>query len=155
MPKTAKDLSEEEILEFREIFNLVDTDGSGDISKAELGLLCTKLGLSFTSGQLDQMIMEIDKNNDGEIDFDEFIAVLSNQAKPAVGISDLKRAFHVFSDPSDRSFVLVHEVERALLETTKGSATRTRARVKQLINVLDPDGTGRVAYEDFVDVMSF
>ena len=41
-------LSEEDTAEFREIFGLVDTDGSGKISPAELGQLTKKLGLNFT-----------------------------------------------------------------------------------------------------------
>jgi Ca2+-binding EF-hand superfamily protein len=38
-------LSEEELAEFREIFNLVDADGSGEISREELGELISTLGL--------------------------------------------------------------------------------------------------------------
>jgi len=37
-------LSAEEISEFREIFNLVDKDGGGEITKAELGELLDTLG---------------------------------------------------------------------------------------------------------------
>ena len=38
-----KNLTEEEIAEFREIFNLVDKDGGGSISKEELGELMDTL----------------------------------------------------------------------------------------------------------------
>ena len=41
-------LSEEELAEFREIFNLVDADGSGEISREELGELISTLGLKVT-----------------------------------------------------------------------------------------------------------
>jgi len=37
-------LSAEEISEFREIFNLVDKDGGGEITKADLGELLDTLG---------------------------------------------------------------------------------------------------------------
>lgn len=40
-------LSAEEISEFREIFNLVDKDGGGEITKAELGELLDTLGNYF------------------------------------------------------------------------------------------------------------
>ena len=40
------DLTEEEIQEFREIFNLVDKDKGGSISKEELGELMDTLGIS-------------------------------------------------------------------------------------------------------------
>ena len=38
-------LTDEELSEFREIFNLVDSDGSGEISREELGELISTLGL--------------------------------------------------------------------------------------------------------------
>ena len=41
-------LSEEDTQEFREVFGLVDADGSGKISPEELGQLTKKLGLNYT-----------------------------------------------------------------------------------------------------------
>lgn len=41
-------LSDEDQAEFREIFGLVDTDGSGKISPSELGQLTKKLGLNYS-----------------------------------------------------------------------------------------------------------
>jgi calmodulin len=41
-------LSDSDIEEFREIFGLVDTDGSGKISAGELGQLTKKLGLNYS-----------------------------------------------------------------------------------------------------------
>ena len=40
-------LSEEDIREFREIFNLVDTDGSGAIDSDELQVLVESVGVTF------------------------------------------------------------------------------------------------------------
>ena len=37
-------LSEQDIKEFREIFNLIDTDGGGTISPEELGALIEQVG---------------------------------------------------------------------------------------------------------------
>jgi len=44
----AHGLSDEELAEFREIFNLVDADGSGEISREELGELISTLGLKVS-----------------------------------------------------------------------------------------------------------
>jgi len=46
-------LSPEEIAEFREIFNLVDKDGGGSITKVELGDLMETLGIEATSEEID------------------------------------------------------------------------------------------------------
>ncbi len=65
--RPAVSLTKEEEAEFREIFNLVDHDGGGTISKAELGSLMHTLNLSVTPRELDIMVDEIDQNNDGEV----------------------------------------------------------------------------------------
>ena len=66
-------LTPEELAEFREIFNLVDKDGGGTISKEELGELMETLGIDATPEEIDLMIAEIDEDNNGVIDFDEFV----------------------------------------------------------------------------------
>jgi calmodulin len=54
-------LSEEEIAEFREIFNLVDKDGGGSISKVELAELMDTLGIDAEPEEIEHMIAEIDQ----------------------------------------------------------------------------------------------
>ena len=88
-------LTEEELAEFQEIFNLVDLDKGGTISKDELKQLMNTLGLKPSQAstahspsarrtatvltrraapraqeELNQMVAEIDADNSGEIDFD-------------------------------------------------------------------------------------
>ncbi len=54
-------LSPEEISEFREIFNLVDKDGGGSITKVELAELMDTLGIDADPEEIDHMISEIDQ----------------------------------------------------------------------------------------------
>ena len=66
-------LSEEEIEEIREAFNLFDTDGSGTIDPKELKAAMQSLGFEAKNQTIYQMIGDIDKDNDGSIDFEEFL----------------------------------------------------------------------------------
>ena len=50
-----------------QIFNLVDRDKGGSISKSELAQLMDTLAINASQQEIDLMIGEIDKNNDGEI----------------------------------------------------------------------------------------
>ena len=52
-------LSAEEVSEFREIFNLVDRDGGGSITKEELGELMDTLGIDASPEEVDLMIREV------------------------------------------------------------------------------------------------
>lgn len=56
-------LTPEEISEFREIFNLVDKDGGGSITKVELADLMDTLGIDASPEEIDAMISEIDQGN--------------------------------------------------------------------------------------------
>jgi calmodulin len=64
---------------YQEIFNLVDRDGGGTITKEELGDLMDTLGIDATPEEIELMINEIDQDNNGEIDFEEFVAVMSRK----------------------------------------------------------------------------
>ena len=67
---TGVHLTKEEEKEFREIFNLVDRDKGGSISKAELAQLMDTLQINASQQEIDLMIGEIDKDGDGEIQFE-------------------------------------------------------------------------------------
>lgn len=54
-------LSPEEIAEFQEIFNLVDRDGGGSITKEELGELMDTLGIDASPEEVDLMIREVSR----------------------------------------------------------------------------------------------
>ncbi|KAL7131400.1 hypothetical protein ABFS83_12G000800 [Erythranthe nasuta] len=55
-------------------FAFFDKDGSGYITMDELVQACKEFGLSELN--LDEMVREIDQNNDGQIDYGEFAAMM-------------------------------------------------------------------------------
>ncbi|CDF37480.1 Calmodulin [Chondrus crispus] len=63
--------------EIREAFNVFDKDGSGKISGDELRQIMKSLGEDLTEEEIQQMIREADTNGDGEIDYEEFVRMLS------------------------------------------------------------------------------
>ena len=67
-------------IEPEEIFNLCDSDGSGTISLVELKKYLTGLKIGFQNKEIHALIVRLDANNSGELDFDEFKAHL-NQGK--------------------------------------------------------------------------
>ena len=98
-------LTEEEISEFREIFNLVDKDGGGSITGEELGELMDTLGIEASPEEVDAMIREIDADGSGEIDFEEFVTVMSRKVNATYTADQVKSAFRVFETSVPPGFV--------------------------------------------------
>ncbi|KAL7137202.1 hypothetical protein ABFS83_10G076900 [Erythranthe nasuta] len=57
-------------------FSYFDKDGSGYITKDELQQACEQFGLGDV--HLDEIIREVDKDNDGRIDYSEFVAMMQD-----------------------------------------------------------------------------
>ena len=67
-------ITDEAKAEYLEAFNIFDKDRSGSIDASEFGLVMKQLGHNPSEAELKEMIAEIDIDNDGQIDFDEFLA---------------------------------------------------------------------------------
>ena len=95
--KALKDAEEtmtpDEIAQAREMFNRYDADGSGAIDTEELGMLMLTLGETVSEEKLTEMIMELDDNNNGVIDFAEFLqllAILSGEVEETGSVKKVK-----------------------------------------------------------------
>lgn len=57
-------------------FSYFDKDGSGSITRDELQQVCEQFGIADV--HLDDIIREVDKDNDGRIDYSEFVAMMQD-----------------------------------------------------------------------------
>ena len=67
------ELAAEKVAEIRKEFDYFDTDGSGEIGLTEFIELLTILSPKTKASNVQEGFGLIDKNNDGSIDFDEFL----------------------------------------------------------------------------------
>lgn len=63
--------------EYRESFALFDKNGDGAIDVKELGQVMRSLGQDPTEDELKDMIHDVDSDNNGTIDFNEFLTIMS------------------------------------------------------------------------------
>jgi calmodulin len=144
-------LSVEEIAEFREIFNLVDRDGGGNITKVELAELMDTLGIDADPEEIEHMIAEIDQDGNGNIDFEEFVAVMSRKVEASYTADQVKNAFKVFEAPGHPGTVKAENLIKALC--TYGTDKLTESQAKDLVSQLDTDAAGFVNFMDYVGMM--
>lgn len=70
--------------EIQEAFKVFDKDGNGYISAAELRHVMTSLGEKLTEEEVDEMIREADIDQDGQINYEEFVKMMvSHTSSPA------------------------------------------------------------------------
>lgn len=63
--------------ELREAFKIFDKNEDGFISPSELRLVMTNLGEKLTDEEIDDMIREADFDNDGVINYEEFVYMIT------------------------------------------------------------------------------
>lgn len=75
---STKKKNEDPDKELMDAFKVFDADSSGTISRKELKKLMKQLGQKLSDQELDAMMEEVDTDKSGEIDFEEFKAMMQN-----------------------------------------------------------------------------
>jgi Ca2+-binding EF-hand superfamily protein len=143
----------EELAAFSDSFFLFDADGSGAIDIHEIGNVMRSVGYVVTEKSVQEMMVKYDTNGDGEIDFEEFVIMMSHMPKrlpPAEEIRQIQAAFAIFDVDGDGEITL-QELAR-LMSGTHGEPI-PESELQRLIDVADKDGSGTVSMEEFVDMM--
>ena len=73
----------EQLAEWAKIFKQFDRDGGGDVDLRELGLMMRNLGQQPSEAQMKLLIEEVDIDQSGTIDFEEFCLLMMRQARTA------------------------------------------------------------------------
>lgn len=133
------------------MFNLVDRDGGGSISNEELGELMDTLGICASQEEIDLMIQEIDEDSNGEIDFDEFVGVMSRKVHALYTQDQVRNAFRVFEDKDNPGCILTEKLMEVLKQNCKHLMSEDQ--VKDLIRHLETDNNGYFHYSEYVNMM--
>jgi len=98
--RSSDPISEEQVKEYKEAWKLFDLDGDGSISRDELRKLMKSTGQVYTEEELTRIIEEADEDGNGEIDFNEFLSIMT---APTSIKDEIKATFDIF-DQSRRGF---------------------------------------------------
>ena len=102
----ADQLTDDQIVEFKEAFSLFDKDGDGSITTNELGTVLGLLGQNPTEVELEDLINEVDANGNGTIDFPEFLTMMTGKMNSE---EENREAFRVF-DKDGNGFISAAEL---------------------------------------------
>ena len=142
-------LSEEEIEEIREAFNLFDTDGSGTIDPKELKAAMQSLGFEAKNQTIYQMIADIDKQGNGTIEFDDFLDMMTAKMSDKDTKEDIQKVFNLFDDDSTGKISL-RNLKRVAKELGE---TMSDAELLEMIERADTDADGEISPDEFYAIM--
>ena len=143
-------LTEDEIDEIKEAFDLFDSDGSGTVEPAELKSAMQSLGFEAKNATLFHMISELDKDGSGAIDFDEFLDMMTSQMSDNDSKDDIRKIFILF-DVDKTGFINIKNLKKIARDLGE---TLNDDDLLDLIKKGDSDGDGQVSFEDFYNIMT-
>jgi len=135
--------------EFKEAFDEFDKDGSGSISTKELLGVMRSMGQNPTEDEVLELVMEVDLNGDGTIDFQEFLQMMKKKSSEEDQMEDLREAFRMFDRNKD-GFIDLIELRKV---TNLMGATLSSDEIQEFMREADKDGNGKIDYEEFVNMM--
>lgn len=144
-----ENLTEEQIAEFKEAFQIFDKNGDGSITVKELGTVMRSLGQNPSDEEIQKMINEVDEDKSGTIDFNEFLGLMAKKMKESNTEDDLLEAFKVF-DRDGNGKISAHELRYVMMSSGE---ELTEADIADIIQSADSDGDGYIDYQEFVRIL--
>ena len=147
------ELTDTQIEEFREVFNIFDADKNGSICPKELGIVMRALGTNPTEAELKEMMEDADNNGNGVIEFEEFLGlmtVMMNKVDEDKKEENILQAFEVFDKDRD-GYISVPELKEFFHSI--GEMTMTDEDVKEMIRAADKNNDGKLDYFEFKAMM--
>eukprot|EP01006_Ploeotia_vitrea_P014879 TRINITY_DN40856_c0_g1_i1.p1 TRINITY_DN40856_c0_g1~~TRINITY_DN40856_c0_g1_i1.p1 ORF type:complete len:180 (+),score=50.18 TRINITY_DN40856_c0_g1_i1:276-815(+) len=141
-----------EIAEFREVFNLFDSNGDHTIDVSELGVAMRSLGQNPTEEELEVMVAEVDADASGGIDFQEFLALLSRQLFDEDVDKQTREVFDYFDTNKDG------EISAEELKTTIFKITGQRMQDEEADEIVfectkQLDADAKIQMDEFIEFM--
>ncbi|MBA0567106.1 hypothetical protein Golob_011864 [Gossypium lobatum] len=142
----AQRLSEEEIAGLKEMFKMIDTDNSGQITYDELKDGLKRFGADLDESEFRALMQAADVNNNGTIDYEEFVAATLHLNK-IEREDNLMAAFSYF-DKDGSGYITQDELQKACQEFGI-----EEIHLDEMIGEVDQDNDGRIDYNEFVAMM--
>lgn len=140
-------MTEQQIAEMREAFQLFDRDGDGHVTPKELRIVLQTLGQDPSDQEILEMIDDVDKDGNKEIEFEEFCMLMCKQMTERDDQETLTEAFKMLDADGSGEINRV-ELKEILRSFSKMGEDIADEEIDNLISEADVDGDGQISYDE-------
>ena len=142
----SRKVCQEERQRLAAVFTSIDTDRSGIIEIDELRrfYFSNSSDREMTEKEVEEILKEVDKNQSGKIDFNEFITAMHNR-KQLFQTNHLEEAF-AFADSDKSGWISIDEIKNLL----DGGASK---EINLIFSQLDNDHDNKISQKEFVEYL--
>eukprot|EP00474_Spongospora_subterranea_P010462 CRZ10920.1 hypothetical protein [Spongospora subterranea] len=142
-------MTEDQMVEIKEAFNLFDTDHSGTIDAKELQAAMRALGFDVRKEEIRKMLSEVDSDQSGQIEFNEFVKLMTGRMSQRDSKEEIMKVFQLF-DTDNTGFITFRNLKRVCQELGE---KLTDVEIQELIDEADRDNDDQISPDEFYRVM--
>merc|ERR1712001_231497 len=149
----ATGLAQDEIKCLKVCFDLFDTKKVDFLSADDLGEIMRAMGFRPTEEELQELLLEIDEDGSGEIEFAEFCQLCATYLVEDPDMETMKRelkdAFRIY-DKEGLGYITTETLRGLIGELL---APLTEEELEGILEELDEDGSGSMDFDEFCEMM--
>ena len=144
-------LSEQEICELHEAFNIFDIDSDGSIETSQLGMLMNSLKQYPSKEELAQIIKETDVDNTNQIYFNQFLKIMAKRIKDTKNDEDKYfKSLFLSLDRNKNGLISIHEIRYIVTHSNENLSEKD---IEIIMKEADTDQDGYISFEEFMMIM--
>jgi centrin-1 len=150
---TRSGLSNDEVDEIRQAFDLFDTNGTGKIDPKELKAAMQSLGFDNKNPVIYQLIADLDTPESakkGGIDFDSFVNAINAKLGDRESKEGVRRIFELFIDDPHQKTITLSSLRRIAKELGEQMSSD---ELKDMLERASQSGS-ELTFEEFYDIMT-
>ena len=144
-------LTEDEVDELKEAFNLFDNEGKGSIDVKDLKTLFLTLGITVRKRDVKHMMKELDKEGQATLQIEDITELVADLMKMRALGDEVSKMFGIVDDDNTGA-VTMKNLKRLIAEVGE---TLTDAELQELMREADTSGEGKaISEDDFINLVS-
>ena len=146
-------LSNDEVDEIRQAFDLFDTNGTGKIDPKELKAAMQSLGFDSKNPTIYTLIADLDTPEaakNGGVNFDDFVGSINNKLGDKESKEGIHRIFELFIDDPNADTITLSSLKKIAQELGENMSAE---ELKDILERASANGT-ELTFDEFYEIMT-